>query len=294
MADPQPDLTLRLDLHGDPLVADVYEAMAIDAPTILLLHGWGVSSRYWANTIARLRGDFRLIVPDLPGAGRSLPVRQARDMQGQVAAIVALLDHLRPDPVHVVGHSMGGGMALLLAAQQPDRVLGLVLTSIGLFRNERERRFFTIVTYLLALSMPLRFRWMADVGPLRRRMARRYFAAPPRDDALLYQWFLDYLLMDRETAIASARSAPSRAIPDAARRITAPTLLLVGDHDCDIPIANVEYTALVMPNARPRVIERSGHLPMVEQPDDYAAIVREFLTQPPVVSVKQAVAGVDV
>jgi pimeloyl-ACP methyl ester carboxylesterase len=280
--------TITLPIDNDPLVADIYDAASIDAPTLLLLHGWGVSGRYWADTIARLRGDFRIIVPDLPGSGRSLPVRRARDMQAQVDAIVALLDHLKPDPVHVVGHSMGGGMAILLAAQQPDRVSRLVLTSIGVFRNERERRFFTIVTYFLALSMRLRFRFMADIGPLRRRMARRYFAAPPRDDALLYAWFRDYLLMDRPTAIASARSAPSRAIPDAARRITAPALLVVGDRDCDIPLANVEYTANAMPNAALRVIARSGHLPMVEQPDEFAAIVREFLMEQPSVAVELA------
>ncbi|HEX5690299.1 MAG TPA: alpha/beta fold hydrolase, partial [Roseiflexaceae bacterium] len=75
-------------------------------------------------------------------------------------------------------------------------------------------------------------------------------------------------------------SAVSDAIPEAARRIQTPTLLIAAREDQSMPPVNVEYTATVIPNARIRWIDRSGHLPMVERPDEYAAALGEFLSSP--------------
>lgn len=81
-----------------------------------------------------------MIVPDLPGTGRSLPVRQTRNMRDQVDTLVELLDTLGLDRVQVVGHSMGGAMALLLADRQPQRVTRLVLTSTCFFSTSSSAR----------------------------------------------------------------------------------------------------------------------------------------------------------
>ncbi|MFN8569370.1 MAG: alpha/beta fold hydrolase [Kouleothrix sp.] len=112
--------TITLDHEGAALVADYYPALApTGAPPVLLVHGWGGSGRYWRGTAERLREHFDVIVPDMPGVGRSLPVRRPYDMPMHAAALVALLRHLQIERAHVIGHSMGGGIAILLAAQQP-------------------------------------------------------------------------------------------------------------------------------------------------------------------------------
>jgi pimeloyl-ACP methyl ester carboxylesterase len=268
--------TITLDLDGDPFAADVYEAPA-GAPTVLLIHGWGGSGRYWRDTVKRLGDRFRFVVPDLPGSGRSLPVRRSRDTFDHVRTIEALLKHLELARVHVVGHSNGGAVAMLLAANRPDIVERLVLTSVGLFRNETERVAFGAIMGVTGAMMLFRAPWMADIPFLVQQSARRYFYAVPEDQALLREGFLDYLTMDYGTALASARSAVSDAIPEAAQRIQAPTLLIAAREDQSMPAANIEYTATVIPHCEVRWIARCGHLPMVERADEYAAILGEFL-----------------
>lgn len=85
--------------------------------------------------------------------------------------------------------------------------------------------------------------------------------------------------MDHATALASARSAASPAIPAAARRIQAPTLLIAARQDRIMPAANVPYTLDTIKGSQVRWIEHCGHLPMVERPDEYAAVVSDFLSE---------------
>ena len=271
--------TLKIDLDGDPLVADVYTPTApIDTPPVLLVHGWGGSGRYWYKTVARLRDQFTLIVPDMPGVGRAMPVRRPRDMFAQVAALEALLARLHVERVHVVGHSMGAGLTMLLAAQRPDLVERLVLTSIALFTNDAQRAFFERVIDSADVMMRMRGVWMADVPGLVRQAARPFFTHIPDEPDLLRAAFRDYLSMDRATAIASARSAVSPKIQAAAAQIQAPTLLVVCRDDRYMPQENVAETMRMIPNCETHWIEHCGHLPMVERPDEYAALLRAFLT----------------
>jgi pimeloyl-ACP methyl ester carboxylesterase len=273
--------TITIELDGGALVADIYDAaVPSDQPPVLLIHGWGGSGRYWQSTVERLRDRFTLVVPDLPGVGRALPVRRPFDMPAQAAALEALLARLRIERAHVVGHSMGGGIALLLAARRPELIDRLALTAISLFRSERERAFFRRITEVAGVMMRLRANWMADLPFLTRQFAARFFYSLPADPSVLRDGFLDYLQMDRATALASARSAASPAIEAAARHVAAPTLLVAARQDQVMPPENVPFTLAAIAGSRVRWIERCGHLPMIEHPDEYAAILREFLLSP--------------
>ena len=271
--------TLKIDLDGDPLVADVYTATTPnDAPPVLLVHGWGGSGRYWYKTVAQLRDQFTLIVPDMPGVGRAMPVHTPRDMFAQVGVLEMLLVRLNVERVHVVGHSMGAGLTMLLAAQRPDLVERLVLTSIALFTNDAQRAFFERVIDSADVMMRMRGAWMADVPGLVRQAAKPFFTRIPDEPDLLRAAFRDYLAMDRATAIASARSAVSPKIQAAAAQIQAPTLLVVCRDDRYMPQENVAATVRMIPHCETHWIEDCGHLPMVERPDEYAALLRAFLT----------------
>ncbi|MFF4749318.1 alpha/beta fold hydrolase [Streptomyces sp. NPDC002514] len=113
----------------------IFVAEAGDGPAVLLLHGGGpgtdgVSS--YVRNIAELAKDHRVIVPDLPGYGRSSKGVDRTDPFGHLAdGIRALLDELGLDKAHLVGHSYGGACALRLALDTPDRVDRMVLAAPG-------------------------------------------------------------------------------------------------------------------------------------------------------------------
>lgn len=273
------DQTIDLQLSGDPLVADLYTPPGGGTIPVLLIHGWGGSGRYWRGTIRRLRGQFRLVVPDLPGVGRSLPVARGRTIPDQVAALEALLARLGITRVQVVGHSMGGAIGMLLAARRPALVERLALVGLSLFRNDAERVLFGGVTELSAVLMRFRTTAMAELPYLARQFAARFFYRVPDDAELLREGFLDYLRMDYATALASMRSVTNPAIPEAAAKLRCPTLLVVSRQDQIMPVANVPATARAIVGCRVRWIENCGHLPMVEQPDVFAETLREFLAE---------------
>ena len=289
----QEQRTLTLARPHGPLVVDIWEPrfpaapalpnpeasarLATEAPSILLLHGWGNAGGYWRDTALQLAATARVIVPDLPGTGRSLPVRTPQTMFDQVATLVDLLDILELKRVQVVGHSMGGAMALLLADARPTQVERLVLTSTCFFLNEQQQQLYRFIMQITYLAMRFRPTWLADLPLAARLMATRYFYRVPDDDELLRQGFLDYLTLDLPTAIACADNACDPAIPAAGARLQAPTLLVSCRQDQVMPVNNVDYTLQILSNAQVRWIDQCGHLPMVEKPAEYLAILREFL-----------------
>lgn len=100
-----------------------------DAPCVLLAHGWGQQGSNLQTLAECLARDYRVIVPDLPGFGRSERPPSAWGVEEYAAAIVQLLDTLSISQVMYIGHSFGGKIGLQLAAKYGDRVQSLVLIS---------------------------------------------------------------------------------------------------------------------------------------------------------------------
>lgn len=270
--------TLTFEYAGAPVTVDVWEPLAASgAAPILLIHGWGGTGGYWEQTAQALSATTRVIVPDLPGTGRSQPVPQARNMHQQVDALVFLLEQLQVDRMQIVGHSMGGAMALLLADRLPAQVERVVLTSLCFFLTETQEQIYKAAMFLFKLSLPFRAKWMVNVPFASQMMATRYFYRIPKDEAVLRQGLLDYLELDAATAVACADDATDSAIPEAGARLQAPALLIACRQDQVMPIENVDYTLSVIPNCDVRWIDQCGHLPMVEKPQEYLAILQEFI-----------------
>lgn len=271
--------TLRVPVRSGQMMVDVWRARtATDAAPILLVHGWGGTGTYWKNTAALLSATATVIVPDLPGTGRSQPVRHAQNMYDQVNALRELLDYLRLDRVQVVGHSMGSAMALLLNESQPERIERLVLTSLSFFVTEKQQQIYRVFMSAFALTMIFRPSWLENVPAMWRMMAARYFHQIPDDEAILKQGWSDYLRLDYGTAIACAKNAADSTIPKAGAKVRVPTLLIACRQDQVMPVENVEYTAQTIPNCEVAWIDQCGHMPMIEQADIYHAHLRRFLT----------------
>lgn len=275
---PEEKETLTLKRVSGPVVVDVWPARAANGSSpILLIHGWGGSGSYWEDTARRLSATTKVIVPDLPGTGRSLPVKSAQNMFDQVATLKFIVEKLGLEKVQIVGHSMGAAMTLLLAGQIQERVERLVLTSMCFFMTPKQAEIYSSIMKFVRLMMRVRFKQMADIPGLSYMMALRYFYKVPEDQELLRRGFLDYLTLDFATAAACAKNATDPSIEAAGAAVQVPTLLIACRQDQVMPVENVNYTVNVIPNCELRWMEQCGHLPMVEKADEYMEILNDFL-----------------
>jgi len=270
--------TITIDRAYGPLVCDIWEpAHPSSNPPVLLVHGWGGTGNYWHPTAEQLAENVMVIVPDLPGTGRSQPVRKAQNMFDQVEALHLLLDELGVDEVQVVGHSMGGAMTLLLADSRPEQVERIVLTSLSFFKNAAQERIYKAIMRVFKVTMAYRPSWLASVPGVPEIMATRYFHNVPDDHELLRRGLLDYLQLDAATAAACADDAPNPAITATGEHIRVPVLMIACRQDKVMPPENVEFTADIIPDCTVHWIDQCGHMPMIEKPDEYMALLRNFL-----------------
>jgi pimeloyl-ACP methyl ester carboxylesterase len=246
-------------------------------PPLLLLHGWGGSSRYWRPTLAALGIDRRVIAPDLPGFGESPPLNGPATADRLAELVITFANAMGLEQFDLNGHSFCANVAVHVAARYPQRVRRLVLTCVSTFRSERERQLVEKIHHVLALWMALRRPWMARSRPFFRTVGTRFFYRLPADDAILRDAFADFLKMDQRTALESAASAGDAVINPTMASLITPTLIIGARQDKIMPPAGTPEVARLIPDSRLVWLERCGHLPMIEHPERYHQIMRTFL-----------------
>ncbi|MGJ3239667.1 MAG: alpha/beta fold hydrolase [Anaerolineae bacterium] len=271
--------THTLDWKYGPIAVDVWHPQeSSGVAPIMLVHGWGGTGSYWEPIARELSKTTPVIVPDLPGTGRSQPLRHTQNLFDQVENIKFILDSLQVDCVQLVGHSMGGAMSVMVAADQPERVQCLVLTSVTFFKTQAQVDFYRNLMQFFRVSMHFRPSWLVAVPGVAQMMASQYFHRVPDDPAILRQGLNDYLNLDRKTAIACADDATDSRIRAAGQRVQARTMLIAARQDNMMPKENVDFTAEIIGDCQVRWIDECGHLPMVEKTNEYQALLEDFLT----------------
>lgn len=247
---------------------------------VVLIHGWNGSTFSYRHTIPELAQNHRVVALDLLGFGYSArPAHGDYSVTAQVRLVSGLMDRLGIERAVVVGHSMGGGIAMHLALSHPERVTRLVLVDSASTREfRRGLRFGRILRNFLFLLTPL------VLHPKRRRMAAYRFAV--HDPALLAPEVLDgYLrplrMKGHLRGLSQQMRDRGREAPIDPANITQPTLILLGEHDRVIPIASGDELAARIPNARLIRIRSAGHLPLEEQPESSNAALLRFLQEGP-------------
>ena len=250
------------------------------APVVVMLHGFTGSKENWYPLAERLQGKYRLLVPDLPGWGDS---ERKPDVDygfvAQSARVAEFIRVLSPNqPVVLLGHSMGGGIAALVAARHP-RLIGRVglLDAAGV--RFKDNQFGIDV---LAGANPFA---VADRVTLRRYIdtvfhrnaakpwipwpASRGYIARRRNDAAFEQAVLERI-----------GRGPERFLPgDEASGIDQPALLLWGRQDAVIDPSALDLYAIRMPQASKVLVDEAGHMALMEQPDAVAAAVITLIEQ---------------
>ncbi len=253
-------------------------------PPMVLLHGVGESSFGWLGTMAHLAPRHRVLAPDLPGSGASGPSPDGYHSAVLAEVVGDFLDAAEVDRAVLIGNSFGGIVALRLALARPEKVDALVLVdSAGLGVEITPAALLVLLPWLADAAMALT---LHPVGAVQRAWLRRtlYFADGQRAPL---EWLRDQVRLGRSpeflrAIIDSLRAglAPfgqSDLVVDRLHEIRQPVLVVWGEQDGIVPLAHAHRAARLLPRGRCRTIPDCGHMPHLEQPQEFRRRVDEFL-----------------
>jgi len=256
----------------------VYVEQAGEGEPVVLLHGFCCSSFTWREVIPDLARRHRVIAPDLPGFGYterpSTP--QAYRFTGLGRTVTALLDRLELPSAHLVGHSMGGALALWVAERHPERVRSLTLvataTPDGLVERRHPWARFRSLNYLLLHTALL------SKSAVRKSLEESYYDPSMVTDELV-DAYRERLLVEGVEEAYYGFLGPIEDPPPPVdlQGLEMPILVLWGEDDHIIPASRAVPHVRRMPGARLVVLDRCGHVPMEERPREFLREVLPFL-----------------
>ena len=245
---------------------------------VVLIHGFGSSIYTWKDLIPALAARHDTIALDLPGFGESDRPADL-SLEDLPRAVIGLMDRLGIERVALVGNSMGGATAAIVAATAPGRVSRLVLLDAAGFNMEPQA-----MPRLARVTMS----WAAPglgLLPGKRLVVEASLRQVFHDDAFVTpERVSEYLApTQRPGTFAALRSFGSslggrpEAVTAALGGIRAPTLVIWGAEDRWIPLAHADRFVAGIAGARKVVIPGCGHVPQEEKPAEVARLLLEFL-----------------
>jgi pimeloyl-ACP methyl ester carboxylesterase len=250
---------------------------------ILLLHGLGGTWQYWERTLELLAGRARPIALDLPGFGQSDAPPGGYELDSAGDRLAAALRTLGGTPAVIVGHSMGGPLAVRLAVRHPDAVSRLVLVGpSGLAPAPvwQRRALRVLPVYRLLQRAPFAWeRWLVRLTPLWRAGLVPLVDNPAAVDPVVARSLVAGARTARELpagAVASFATGLDEELP----HVSAPIAAIWGDRDRMVPLSDAEVLRRAVPSAAVHVLPGCGHMPMIERPEAFAALLGTLALQP--------------
>ncbi|MGX5359262.1 alpha/beta fold hydrolase [Kocuria sp. KH4] len=261
-----------------------------EAPPVVLLHGIGRSLEDWSAAHELLARDHRVLSTDLPGFGLSPAGPEKPGLGAFARAVVGVLDAVGEErPVHLMGNSLGGAVAMTVATEHPERVASLLLANSAGFG--REANVSPLPMLWAALSrLPLvgrRFRPLARAAAVRSNRNCFFDPALATPELLRHAARVGAQPDFRATFLGTYRSIGlpvvgvlpgwRRALLERIRASGLPVLVLWGEADAVLPAHHAEAAAAALPEARLHVFPDTGHMPQIERTAELVALAREFV-----------------
>jgi pimeloyl-ACP methyl ester carboxylesterase len=246
----------------------------------VLLHGGMVSHYYYKPVIAELEKQFDVIALDHLGQGESdrpSPDAYRYDLPALADTVAAVMEALEVPRARVWGHSVGGAVAITLAARRPERVERLILEDAAYYPMPK-----TLISRLVMTPGIGEFFFLRLSS---RRDLKTHFLRAYRDRSFVTDEMVDYYWerFNRAGARAANYAIITRVVgalvdnPGDPGRIQVPTLIAWGDEDRLFPLAHGKRLVTQVPGARLEVIPACGHVPHEERPDERLRSVVPFL-----------------
>jgi pimeloyl-ACP methyl ester carboxylesterase len=271
----------QIALHGRRAVYRI----AGSGPPVVLIHGMLNSSSHWQSVALELAREHTVIAPDLIGHGDSAAPRGDYSLGAHAASIRDLLAAIGIDRASIVGHSLGGGVAMQFFYQFPQRVERLVLISSGGLGHEVSPllRTAALPGTSALLSLTIQPRLLAALARAGRSMRARSLgggvhlqaiarALRPLENADARQAFLHTL-----RSVIDARGQRVSATDRLYLLESMPTMIVWGERDHTIPLAHGRRAHDAIPHSFFRTLPDAAHFPHLEDPHGLSQLLREFI-----------------
>lgn len=246
-------------------------------PAVVLLHGFASSIFTWRDVLPELARGHDVVAVDLPNSGGSA-IRPDLPPAAYPRLVIGLMDRLGLGRASLVGNSLGGGIAVLVAAQHPEHVDRLVLIdSVGYNLAAKDRPW-----VLRAAGAPPLAR-LLEALPVRRAVVTLALRQVFFDDRLVTADRIDEYVAPllRPGAVAAGQAllagSGDMGFPGVVAQVRAPTLVIWGREDRWVPVGDADRFLADIPGARKAVIEGCGHLPQEERPAEVLKLLEDFL-----------------
>jgi pimeloyl-ACP methyl ester carboxylesterase len=273
----------EIALHGRRVIYRI----AGSGPPMVLIHGMLNSSRHWQAVADRLAAEHTVVAPDLIGHGDSAAPRGDYSLGAHAASIRDLLAAIGIERATIVGHSLGGGVAMQFFYQFPQRVERLALVSSGGLGREVSPMLRTAalpgMSGLLSLTINPRVTGALRAGGVRLRArgisAGTYLEATaralrPLENADARQAFLQTL-----RSVIDVRGQRVSATDRLYLLESMPTLIVWGERDHTIPLEHGRLAHRAIPGSRFTTLAEAAHFPNLEDPGGLATALREFIAE---------------
>ena len=249
-----------------------YEVYGRGRP-VILLHGWLGSWGLWQETMANLGRNYRTYALDFWGFGESGKKRESYAVQDFVSLVDQFMEHLGIERAPLVGHSMGGTVSLSVALQYPHRVRKVVVvgspivgSSLSLLLKLFGRRMVAFVIFHNLWGLRLGFRLMSP-----------FYTRDPRWSDMMDRDLSDTTLESFLLSIASLRETDLRS---RLHQLQIPAMGIYGDKDIVVHPEQWKPMLAGIPHARIERFPRAGHFPMLDEPQRFQELLRDFLDAP--------------
>jgi len=257
------NLEINYKTFALPSVALAKEGVK-EGKAVLVLHGWGIGSDSWVEAAVLLaQNNFCVIVPDMPGFGKSEAPKAAWNVDDYVEWVKNFAKELKLEKFVLIGHSFGGQVATKFAMASPEKVDKLVLCAAAVVRKPRLGSRQRLAKFLargkiIAQKIPL------GIYPALRKI--NYKIAGVKDYSQL-----------RGVMAQTFLNVVAESVLDEARKIKTPTLIVWGEKDKETPIEDAHETNKAIAGSRLEIIKNAGHKLHRAHPQELKNIIFQFL-----------------
>jgi len=284
--DAPPYFAMERQAEIEGITITYLECGADNPENIVFIHGLSGNVMNWWDQFEDFRDDYRLLIPDLPGHGKSdKPENFDYSVESFARIIIGLMNQLEIDKAAIVGNSLGGAIAGYLAIHYPDRVDKLVLSdSAGI-------KISPLLKAVTPIATPITIRWSGVTsarqypGTDEKNRIRADFSASYRDTSEE----IPYLKAIDQSLAQIARFDFTDDLP----KIQAPTLIIWGDNDKTVPFKIHQTFAGKIPNNQLYVVKEGGHTPNMSKPEEFNCALEKFLKNESLEPCHQIVEGVE-